>query len=136
MQGKIISSVIATLCAVCMSFFLNRNFVFRHKGRSLRQPLMFAAVTLTGVLLVQNAVYILFIAVLHTHTQILVDVTYATLGLALTNDFFDINISNFLASLVVMVWNYNGYRLFVFNLRYDHKNNEESENEEVVTLTT
>lgn len=112
--NKIVSSVIATICAVSISFFLNRNFVFKHKGRSIIQPLLFVGVTLSGVLVMQNSVYALFVFILRDHSYALIEFVHSTTGIILTKDFVDINLSNLIASLFAMVWNYNGYRLFVF----------------------
>ena len=131
-QTKIISSIIATLCAVCVSFFLNRNFVFRHHGHSLWQPLMFAAVTLSGVLLVQNSAFALFSWLLNDWSSTLTQQAHTLTGIALSEEFVDINMSNALASLVVMVWNYNGYRLFVFTDK--NKLADKVEDEETITL--
>jgi len=113
-QSKIVSSVIATLCAVTISFFLNRNFVFRHRARSLRQPIMFAVVTLTGVLLVQNVIYAVFVGLLKNRLDPLAHLAHSITGVTFANSFLDINVSNLIASAFAMVWNYNGYRWFVF----------------------
>jgi putative flippase GtrA len=75
--------------------------------------MLFALVTLSGVMLVQNTVYITFIFLLHGHMQFFVHLAHAA-HLKLTDTFFDINVSNLIGSLCAMVWNYNGYRLVVF----------------------
>jgi len=113
-QNKFVASLIATLFAVVISFFLNRGFVFHNKSRSLRQPLLFAAVTLTGVLIFQNAIYGLFVVLLRSHTAPIRDLIHSVSGVKLSTNFIDINLSNLISSLFAMIWNYNGYRLFVF----------------------
>lgn len=114
-QSKIVSGIIATLFALTLSFFLNRNFVFRHAGQPSRQALRFVLVTLTGVMLIQNVVYAFFVFILKDHTGGVVNLIHSLSGIQLSENFFDINVSNAIGSLCTMVWNYNGYRLFVFN---------------------
>ncbi len=120
-QGKIVSSIIATICAVILSFFFNRNFVFKHTGRSWRQPILFAAVTLSGVLLLQNSVYALLVFLLRDYMGGISNAIHSLTRIRLGNDFLLINLSNAAASLCTMLWNYNGYRLLVFkdNLRHE-----------------
>ena len=96
-QSKITSSLIATSCAIVFSFILNRNFVFMDKERPAKKFLVFIAITAGGVLLIQNSVYAVLISLLNY------------------NDLIEINVSNLLASLCVMFWNYNGYKIFVFH---------------------
>ncbi|HUS25920.1 MAG TPA: GtrA family protein [Nevskiaceae bacterium] len=114
-QGKIVSSIIATSCAVAFSFALNRNFVFAHKtGKALHQLILFVVVTVSGVMLVQNAVFALGVRLLPGHETPLINLVESLAKLRLSPDFIDVNLSNAVASLAVMFWNYNGYRLFVF----------------------
>lgn len=131
-QTKLVSSIIATLCAVCVSFFLNRNFVFRHHGRSIWQPVMFVVVTLSGVLLVQNSAFILFSWLLTDYSAIVSSQIHTVTGISISKEFLDINVSNALASLVVMLWNYNGYRLFVFTNKANI--GDKVDDEETITL--
>ena len=113
-QSKIVSSFIATACAVAFSFILNRNFVFVDKTRPARQLIMFIVVTVSGVLLVQNSVYALGISLLRGHEAHIASLLRSLTGIQFSHDFIDINLSNVVASLFVMAWNYNGYRIFVF----------------------
>lgn len=98
-QGKIASSILATSCAIVFSFALNRSFVFRDKDRPLGKFVRFILVSAGGVLLIQTSTYALSVTLL----QYFVNGSFAL-----------INLSNLLASFVVMFWNYNGYRLLVF----------------------
>jgi putative flippase GtrA len=93
---------------------------------------MFALVTLSGVLIVQNSAFLLFAWMLRDYSLTIASQVQSVTGLHLAKEFFDINISNALASLVVMVWNYNGYRLFVFNDKAEAS--KELKDEETITL--
>jgi putative flippase GtrA len=114
-QSKIVSSVIATSCALLFSFALNRSFVFADKSRRIHhQFIPFAIVTISGSLIVINLVYIGMLHVLDGHEteflKLLKDVT----GVQFSKSFIDINLSTVIGAIAAMIWNYNGYRLFVF----------------------
>jgi putative flippase GtrA len=113
-QGKLVSSFIATGCAVVCSFVLNRSFVFLDKERPAQKLFVFMAVTGSGVLLIQNSVYALGLHLLQNHTVGVAADMHNLTGLHLSGTFMAINLSNVIASIGVMFWNYNGYRLFVF----------------------
>ena len=118
-QGKLVSSFMATGCAIIFSFIMNRAIVFQDKTRAAQKLTLFAVLTVSGVLLVQNSVYALGIAFLDHHNLGISNVIDNLIGLRLRDDFIDVNLSNVVASLCVMVWNYNSYRLFVFNGKRD-----------------
>ncbi len=114
-QSKLMSSIIATVCAVAFSFVLNRNFVFADKStRAVRQIALFVVVTLTGMLLIHNVAYALTLSAIDNHEQGLIDLIKAVAGISLSRDFVDINVSTVIGAILAMVWNYNGYRLLVF----------------------
>ncbi|HUC89425.1 MAG TPA: GtrA family protein [Patescibacteria group bacterium] len=113
-QTKLTSSFIATGCAVIFSFIMNRNFVFQDKSRSMQKLALFIILTASGVMLVQNSIYALGILLFHGHTLGISNVIHGLIRIRLSDTFIDVNLSNLVASLGVMVWNYNGYRLFVF----------------------
>jgi putative flippase GtrA len=114
-QNKVVSGFVATSFAVVVSFFLNRSFVFKPQNHSWRQPVMFAVVTTSGVLLVQNLVYIGGIYLLHDYSSEISMYVHDNLSITVARSFIEINASNVLGSLAAMIWNYNGYKFFVFN---------------------
>jgi putative flippase GtrA len=114
-QGKLASVVIATSCAIALSFMLNRSFVFLDKERATKKLGRFILVSVAGVFLIQNAVYAVCIAFLHGHESGAITAIHRLATIRLSSEFVDINLSNLLASFAVMFWNYNGYRIFVFN---------------------
>lgn len=114
-QGKIVSSIIATSCALAVSFVLNRNYVFADKSkRAHKQLLPFVAITVSGSLLVLNAVYILSLKLLSGHETLIIDAAKALSGVTLSANFVDINLSTVFGAVAALLWNYNGYRMFVF----------------------
>lgn len=114
-QGKLVSSIIATVCAVTFSFVMNRNFVFADKStRAIKQLVLFIIITLTGMLLIHNAAYALTLNLLNNNEQFIVDIVHTITGVTLSNDFVDINVSTVVGAIFAMVWNYNGYKWFVF----------------------
>jgi len=114
-QGKIESSIIATSCALAFSFFMNRGFVFGDKTKKAHQQLpIFIIVTVTGSLLVLNLVYILSLKVLNGHEGLIIDPIKLVTSLTLTKNFVDINLSTVIGAIAALLWNYNGYKWFVF----------------------
>jgi len=125
------SSLIATAGAVAFSFVLNRTFVFHDRSRPGSKLAMFLIVSVAGVLLVQNTVFALMTELIHGREGMLITPVYAITHIRLASDFYDVNFSDVIASLCVMVWNYNGYRLFVFR-----NNRKVYETAETITTAT
>lgn len=114
-QGKIESSIIATSCALAFSFVMNRGFVFGDKTKRAHQQLpAFVIVTVTGSLLVLNLVYIASLWVLGGHEGLIIGPIKALTTIRLSQNFVDINASTVIGAIAALLWNYNGYRWFVF----------------------
>jgi putative flippase GtrA len=129
-QNKFVSIVIATSCAIAVSFILNRNFVFLDKTQPAKKLTRFILVSVIGVFLIQNAVYALCVLLLQDRTAAISSTIRDVTGYQVDRDFIDVNLSNLIASLAVMVWNYNGYSLFVFNSKRRSSGGIESISEE------
>ena len=113
-QGKLVSSFVATACAVVFSFILNRAYVFVDKDRPAKKLALFIIVTVSGVMLIQNSVYDVGIHLLHGHELGVINAIHSIIGVHLSSNFVDVNLSNLVASILIMFWNYNGYRVLVF----------------------
>lgn len=114
-QTKIVSSIIATSCALIFSFIMNRNFVFRDKEKRVHEQLpAFTLVTISGTLLVLNLVYILSLKLLSGHEQLISEPIRTITGIVLSDSFVAINLSTVAGAMVAIFWNYNGYKWFVF----------------------
>jgi putative flippase GtrA len=114
-QSKIVSSLIGTSCALFFSFVMNRNYVFGAKSESAKKQILpFVLVTISGSLLMLNLVYTASIYVLDARGLWLTQTINNLTGLGLSQNFVDINVSTAIGAMFAMVWNYNGYKLFVF----------------------
>jgi putative flippase GtrA len=114
-QTKIISSIIATSCALVFSFIMNRGFVFDDKTKKVHEQLpVFVVVTISGSLLVLNLVYILSLKLLNGHEHLIIEPVKSLTSVSLTKNFVDINLSTVVGAIVALFWNYNGYKRFVF----------------------
>lgn len=97
--GKLASIIVATACAITVSYMLNSRFVFQTAHHSHERFVRFVLVSIFGVFLIQNSVYALCVFLLGDRV----------------GSFAAINASNAVGSLTVSLWNYHGYRLAVFN---------------------
>lgn len=96
----IVANVIATTTAMFVSFLLNRNSVFRSKGNSRIEIVLFFATTLTGLWIIQNGAILLLYPL------------FGTLPVALK-----LNLIKAIAIIIGLVWNYLWYSRVVFNER-------------------
>jgi putative flippase GtrA len=89
--------------------------VFKDKSRKARKQIpAFIVVTISGSIVVLNLVYILSLRILKGNEHYLINSVDSILGIRLSNNFIDINLSTLIGAIVALFWNYNGYRLFVF----------------------
>lgn len=125
--GKIPASLIGTSCALIFSFVMNRNYVFNAKTEKARKQILpFVLVTISGSLLILNLVYASSIYVLDSRGLWLTQTINSITGLSLSQNFVDINISTAIGAVVAMIWNYNGYKLFVFKNKAILEDNEDA----------
>ena len=114
-QNKITSILVSTLCAIAVSFLLNRSFVFQDTERAGQRLPRFVLVAAMGVFVIQNSVYMACLFLLHPYaTYLSALLSGSRLGPAV----IEVNLSNLFASITVMFWNYNGYKLFVFDRKF------------------
>lgn len=95
------------------SFLLNKNFVFKSSKAIKDEVLAFVAVTASGVLVIHNLVYILVLYLLDRNISV-VNIVEETINYRISHDSIEINIATLAGALVVLLWNYNGYKRFVF----------------------
>lgn len=94
------ANIISTSVAFCFSFFANKRYTFNgREGNVVRQMILFIAVTLFGLWILQTLVIQLL-------TPLLLMLGY---GSSLT-----LLIAKLLATIVSLTWNYLLYRSIVF----------------------
>lgn len=93
----VVSNTISTTIAMVFSFFLNKNAVFHNQTQSKRQILLFIAVTVVGLWVVQTAV------VLGVYSL-----------LASLPDELRLNIAKAIGIIFSLTWNYVWYSRVVF----------------------
>lgn len=118
--NPLISSVVATFFAMTYSFMLNKNFVFRSRAGNKEIALAFVLVTASGVLIVHNLVYILFVYLLH-HSISVVNIIEETINYRISEDSVVINIATIAGAIAAMLWNYNGYKKLVFKEEFENQ---------------
>jgi mannosyltransferase len=94
----LVANILATTTAMLVSFILNRNGVFRSKGSSRIEIVLFFATTLTGLWIIQNGVILTLYPLL------------GTLPIPIK-----LNIIKAIAIIIGLVWNYVWYSRVVFN---------------------
>lgn len=96
-----IANILSTSLALSVSYILNKRTVFKDQNKSgVRQILLFVAVTLAGLWIVQGAVIWLFSTILAASTS---------LSSALI-----LLIAKLIASVFSLVWNYIWYNKVIF----------------------
>ena len=105
------NTISATIVA-CISFFLNRQYVFNSKKTPRRYALLFVAITLSGLYIVQNG--IIFIvgkmpALASPASEIL-----SWFNISISQSVLLANIGKLIGTAGSMVWNYLLYKHTVF----------------------
>ncbi len=114
--SKIVASIFATSLTLVISFILNRGFVFEDRSKNTgRQIISFIMVTALGTILFLNIIYAVSLKLFSGHESFIINTTYRISKIKLSPSFVDINASTAIMTGVAMFWNYNGYKLFVFN---------------------
>ncbi len=107
---RIPSNVISASVAMLFSFYANRTVVFRgHNGDARRQAMMFLAVTLISVYIIQNMIIYLFSELWLWPLETAHDI----IGI-LEQDIFITNGAKAAATVASLVWNFVFYKRLVF----------------------
>lgn len=109
-------NIVSASTTVIISFFLNRKFVFNNGDSSkLHHKLaIFMAITLTGLFVVQGAVFALLLTRLEVPASF-VSALIEQLGFDFASpSFVQANTTKVIATIATMLWNYVLYKKFVF----------------------
>jgi putative flippase GtrA len=103
----ILANIISTSIAFVFSFIANKHYTFQEKsGNVLNQIILFIAVTLFGLWVLQS---------------IVIALTYPLLKSMSDTDFFALMLAKIIATVVSMIWNYILYSRVVFKNRSELK---------------
>ncbi|HEY8999614.1 MAG TPA: GtrA family protein [Candidatus Saccharimonadales bacterium] len=111
----ILANLISTTIAMVFSFFANRTLVFKHHSeRVAKQMVLFWIVTAFGLYVLQSGI-IWFLGhpahgVLNASVRLVHSAGFRDLSAA----FITTNVVKLIADLITLVWNYIGYKEFVF----------------------
>ena len=114
----IIYNTMSASTVACISFFLNRQYVFNSKKTPRRYALLFVAITLSGLYIVQNGIIFLV-----SKTPELATPATSILGwfnITINQSILLANIGKLFGTAGSMVWNYLLYKHTVFR---DQKKN-------------
>jgi putative flippase GtrA len=112
--GLIQSNIVSTTVAMTFSFWVNKKLVFKkHDGTVVHQMVLFLAVTMFGLYVLQNATIIFLTDIWHYPMLVLLDVVHV-LGIHGFDDFLVKNGAKAAATLVSLTWNYIMYKKVVF----------------------
>ena len=115
-QGQfLIANIISVSCAMVNSFIWNRRWTFGSKEKAvLPQVIKFLLITLIASYLIQQIV----LSQLYYRFDLLDKFAEILAGIIpKTQDFFKLNISKAFAVLGAGIWNFLGYKFFVFRKR-------------------
>ena len=110
-----VANIIAVSCAMVNSFIWNRRWTFGSKEKAvLPQVIKFLLITLIASYLIQQIV----LSQLYYRFDLLDKFAEILAGIIpKTQDFFKLNISKAFAVLGAGIWNFLGYKFFVFRKR-------------------
>ena len=93
---------ISFLAAVTNSYFMNKVWVFNHQEKtSVKEPVLFFVISSMGFLINVGISFVTFSVFVHY-----------------VSSFLAANAGALIGTLVVFVWNFIGYRFFVFKKSY------------------
>lgn len=110
------ANLISAFAAMCLSFVLNKTFVFHEKGRAdVREFFTFIGVTLLSIWGVQTIVIFLITQQFPLPLFTIADAVHDT-GVAgsFSLDFIRNNLAKIVATVASLVWNYVFYKYVVF----------------------
>jgi putative flippase GtrA len=110
------ANLISTFIAMCVSFVLNRSFVFQKGEKAdMRQFFTFIGVTLLSIWGVQTLIIFLLTQQFPQPLFTIADVVHSTgLAQSFSVEFIVNNITKIIATVASLIWNYLFYKYVVF----------------------
>lgn len=115
-QKFLIANIISVAVAMINSFILNKQWVFRSEGGSIYSEIFkFLAITIFGMFIVHQLIFNFFYYQFHAVADLLVAVVHLLkLDLIFSDQFALLNFSKIVAIIGSLIWNFIGYKFFVF----------------------
>lgn len=111
----ILANLVSTTIAMIFSYVANRHIVFKHHSEKVaKQMVLFWAVTAFGLYILQSGIIWLLGHPIHGVLNWSVTVVRSVGFRHLSEAFITTNVVKFIADAITLVWNYIGYKEFVF----------------------
>jgi putative flippase GtrA len=112
----LIANIISVTLAMINSYFWNKYWTFRSKKKKnwLSEILKFFLITVIGIYVINQLVFNLLNTYWLWPTQIVTNFSHL-IGISSLDNFITLNFAKILAILASLVWNFIGYKLWVFN---------------------
>lgn len=113
-QKILIANVISVSIAMVNSFILNRQWAFKSQNKNVAMEIAkFAVVTLFGMFVIHQLIFSLFLYRFTLVSDIAYRIIHA-LSLPFSREFISLNTSKVIAVVGSLIWNFFGYKFFVF----------------------
>ncbi len=113
-QKILIANIISVSIAMINSFILNRQWAFRSQNKNVAMEIVkFSVITLFGMFVVHQLIFSFFLYRFTSFTGIAYRIIRA-LSLPFSYEFTALNISKVIAVVGSLIWNFFGYKFFVF----------------------
>ena len=115
-QKFLVANLISVFVAMINSFILNKQWTFQSKGGNIYiQILKFVLITAIGMFVVHQIVFSLFYYDLPSISALVFSVfQFLRLDNIFSDEFIMLNFAKSIAIVVSLIWNFVGYKFFVF----------------------
>ena len=114
--NKIVANSISVSVAMLISFFLNKQIVFRDSGQSyVKKMILFIVITALGLYVIQNIVIAIMIHYLTWPASVCSDLLHSIGFKQLSDTFITLNFAKVIATGFSLVWNFFMYKKYIFS---------------------
>ncbi len=116
--GKLIAlNIVSASSVACLSFYLNRRYVFKSKETQNKMFVPFLAITLSSIFIIQSLIIGLALTAFDPLARVSMEIVrdlHIPIFQNFTFNFYEANLAKIAATAGSMIWNYIGYKKFVF----------------------
>ncbi len=115
-QKFLIANIIAVAVAMINSFILNKQWTFKSEGSNVYlEILKFLVITIIGMFVIHQIVFNVFYYDLPSISSVIISIVYFTkLNAIFPDAFIALNFAKGIAIFASLIWNFMGYKFFVF----------------------